>query len=125
MPDDLDVSEPLAGAELVARWGFVYDEPEERGGGYVAGEFLLRSDGMLLRRYGSSYTNKDGHRWQFSGWKVVSWWEGTADPELAIRELKRQGYDLNQPSPVPIDQGAAGSFLGVPDLVVHPGTTWV
>jgi hypothetical protein len=116
MPEDLDVSDPLAGAGLVARWGFVYDEPEERGGGYVAGEFLLRSDGVLLRRYGSSYTNKDGHRWQFSGWKVVSWWKGTADRELAIRELKRQGYDLNQPSPVAIDQGAAGPFPGVPDL---------
>ena len=47
--EELDVSDPLAGAGLVARWGLVYDEPEERGGGYVAGEFLLRSDGVLLR----------------------------------------------------------------------------
>lgn len=42
--------------------------------------------------------------------------EGTADPERAIRALKRQGYDLNKPSPVPIDEESAGPFPGVPDL---------
>ena len=47
---------------------------------------------------------------------VGRWWvEGTADPELAIRELKRQGYGLNQPSPVPIDQDR-WALPGVPDL---------
>jgi hypothetical protein len=49
-------------------------------------------------------------------WKVVSWWRGTADPERAIRALKRRGYDLNKPSPVPIDEESAGPFPGVPDL---------
>jgi hypothetical protein len=116
MAEDLDAGDPLAAAGLVARWGFVYDEPEERGGGYVSGEFLLRSDGVLLRRYGTSYTNKDGDTWRFSPWQVVSWWRGPADPERAIRTLKRQGYDLHQPSPVPIDEETAGPFPIVPDL---------
>jgi hypothetical protein len=116
MAEDPDAGDPLAAAGLVARWGFVYDEPEERGGGYVSGEFLLRSDGVLLRRYGTSYTNKDGSTWRFSPWKVVSWWRGTADPEQAIRTLKRQGYGLHQPSPVPIDEETAGPFPDLPDL---------
>lgn len=85
MPEDPDADDPLAAVGSVARWRFVHDEPEERGGGSVAGEFLLRSDGVLLRRYGYSYTNLDGYTWQFSDWKVVSWWRGTADPERAIR----------------------------------------
>jgi hypothetical protein len=42
MPEDPDADDPLAAVGLVARWRFVHDEPEERGGGYVAGEFLLR-----------------------------------------------------------------------------------
>jgi hypothetical protein len=69
MPEDPSAGDPLAAAGLVARWRFTYDEPEERGGGHVAGEFLLRSDGVLLRRYGYSYSNKDGYTWQFSRWK--------------------------------------------------------
>jgi hypothetical protein len=116
MPEDPSAGDPLAAAGLVARWRFAYDEPEERGGGHVAGEFLLRSDGVLLRRYGYSYSNKDGYTWQFSRWKVVNSWSGTADPKRAIRALKRQGYDLYQPSPVPIDEETVGPFPGVPDL---------
>jgi hypothetical protein len=116
MPEDPDADDPLAAVGPVARWRFVHDEPEERGGGFVAGEFLLRGDGVLLRRYGSTHTNKDGYTWRFSHWKVVSWWGDTADPERAIRALKRQGYDLYPPSPVPIDEEAAGPFPGVPDV---------
>jgi DNA-binding winged helix-turn-helix (wHTH) protein len=41
--------------------------------------------------------------------------EGTADPEQAIRTLKRQGYDLHQPSAVPVDKETAGPFPVVPD----------
>jgi hypothetical protein len=93
---------PLADAQVVGHWGFVYDEPDERGGGVVAGEFLLRSDDVLLRRYGSSRTGQEGTRWTFQPWDIVGWWQPSRrrpDPAAAIGTLKRRGYQLHQPSP--------------------------
>jgi hypothetical protein len=80
------------------------DEPE--GGGFVSGEFLLRADGVLLRRYGWSSLNVASNQttWRFHAWEPVSWWTGETSPAEAVRILKRHGYDLVQPSPVPIDK---------------------
>ena len=46
--------DPLGGQVIAGRWSFGYDMPDELGGGFVAGELLLRGDGVLLRRYGGS-----------------------------------------------------------------------
>jgi hypothetical protein len=40
---------PLQGAAIAGRWTFGYDMPDELGGGFVCGELLLRSDGVLFR----------------------------------------------------------------------------
>lgn len=106
---------PLGGAGLVAHWGFVYDMDEDAGGGFVSGEFLLRSDGVLLRRYGSNSYSKGYTSWRYGAWEPVSWWTGETELSAAIRLLKRHGYDLHRPSPVPIDKQTAGPYPGSPD----------
>jgi hypothetical protein len=52
--------------------------PDDLGGGFVCGELLLRSDGVLLRRYGGSY--RAGQiAWKYGPWDKVAWWTGEAD----------------------------------------------
>jgi hypothetical protein len=36
-------ADPLIGSATAGRWPFGYDMPDELGGGFVAGELLLRS----------------------------------------------------------------------------------
>ncbi|MQA13422.1 MAG: hypothetical protein GEV09_04385 [Pseudonocardiaceae bacterium] len=71
---------PLDGAEVVAHWGFVYDYDTDRGGGFVSGQFLLRSDGVLLWRMGGSSYHDGMSTWSFRAWEPVSWWPGETNP---------------------------------------------
>lgn len=105
----------LEGAAVVAHWGFVYDMPDDLGGGYVAGELLLRGDGVLLRRYGSAAYHDGQTTWRFRAWARVEWWPGESDPTAALRLLKGNGYGLHRPSPVRIEESVAGPFPGMPE----------
>jgi hypothetical protein len=92
-----------AGLTALRRWSWVFDWDEEYGSGFTSGEFLLRSDGVLLRRSGgSSYdpgTNET--TWMFTPWRIVKDWDGGIDACRVIRWLKGNHYDLAQPSPTP------------------------
>jgi hypothetical protein len=58
----LPPGDPLSGSAIAGRRSFGYDMPDDLGGGFVCGELLLRSDGVLLRRYGgSSLPRRAGH----------------------------------------------------------------
>ncbi|MPZ64135.1 MAG: hypothetical protein GEU83_00940 [Pseudonocardiaceae bacterium] len=102
--------DPLDGAELVAHWAFVYDCDEDRGGGFVSGQFLLRSDGVLLWRMGVSSYHDGMSTWSFRHWKPFPGWEGETDPDRALRAIKSMGYGLHEPGPTPIDADTAGPF---------------
>jgi hypothetical protein len=106
-------SDPLEGAELVAHWGFVFDMDDSEGGGFVSGELLLRSDGVLLRRYGTDYYSDGRTTWRYGPWTPMPRWTGESDPDEAMRLLKADGYGLCPPH-VPIDQQEAGPFPGMP-----------
>lgn len=110
--------DPLEGAELVAHWGFVYDIDDDAGGGFVSGEVLLRSDGVLLRRYGTSHSRDGQTTWRYGPWEPDRLWAGPTDAEGALRWLKARGYGLCRPN-VPIDRREAGPFPGLPDLAEY------
>jgi hypothetical protein len=76
----------------------------------------VRADGVPLRRYGSSFSGRSGTSWECGHWQAVLWWPGHVDLERAIAELRSRGYDLYEPSPVPIDQTTAGPFLSMPSV---------
>lgn len=114
----LDIDDPLQGGRLSAlrHWGFVWDYDDPDGpGGFVSGEFLLRSDGVLLRRYGYSSHGKDGTRRQFQPWQVKDAGAGTTVGQVS-RKLAGEGYGLYKPGPVPVDQRTGGPFPGPPAL---------
>ncbi|WP_433327921.1 hypothetical protein [Spirillospora sp. CA-294931] len=77
--------EGLGGRDLVARWGFVYDYPDDPPGGFVAGQLVLGRDGVLLRRYDGTTV-----------WQQVTWWPGEDDPRRAAGLLRRRGYQLRE-----------------------------
>ncbi len=91
----------LGDGEPVARWSFVYDYPEDDGGGFVSGEFLLRGDGVVLRRMGWSSTRAGTTTWSYGPWSPVPDWPAGTDPDRAARLLRDRGYHLGPPGPVP------------------------
>lgn len=111
---DLD-QDPLDGAGIAGHWEYAYDIDSEDGGGFSSGEFLLRTDGQLLRRAGGSIYGDDGTRWRFDPWEPAGVWPDGIDPQEVIDTLKGRGYSLSQPSPVPYDQRTAGPFPGPPE----------
>lgn len=64
----LPQADPLSGSAIAGRWSFGYDMPDQLGGGFVAGELLLRSDGVLLRRYGGSSYRAGQVTWKYGPW---------------------------------------------------------
>src|ERR1022692_5324546 len=64
----LPQGDPLHGAAVAGRWSFGYDMPDDLGGGFVCGELLLRSDGILLRRYGGSSYRAGQITWKYGPW---------------------------------------------------------
>jgi hypothetical protein len=115
----LPPGDPLQGAAVAGRWSFGYDMPDDLGGGFVSGELLLRTDGVLLRRYGGSSYRAGQITWQFKPWEPVTWWSGETDPRYAVAILKGRGYDLCEPDPVPIDQPRFGPVPGRPTAGKH------
>ena len=98
-------------AEHVAHWGWVYDYDDDAGGGFASGEFLLRGDGVLLRRYVISRYREGQTTYQCRPWEPVVWWEGETDPAAALQLLKGHGYGLCRAN-VPVDADEA-SFPGL------------
>ena len=76
----LSQADPLSGSAIVGRWSFGYDMPDELGGGFVSGELLLRTDGILLRRYGGSSHRARQVTWKYGPWDEVTWWTGETNP---------------------------------------------
>jgi len=106
---------PLGGFELVARWDFAYDYLDT----WATGEFLLRSDGTLLRRSGGSSYARGQTSYKFGEWEPVSWWDSTCNADAAILRLKAKGYVLATPGPTSIDNSVAGPFPGTPGLAQY------
>ena len=73
-------------------------------GGFVTGEFLLRSDGMAFMRVGGAKGTSE-QTWHFStDWSPVTSWEPETDVQRAIRMLKHRRYDIqNKRSNVAVD----------------------
>lgn len=48
----MSIQDPLEGDHfsVLRHWGFVWDYNDDEIGGFASGEFLLRSDGVLLKR---------------------------------------------------------------------------
>ncbi|HEU4866125.1 MAG TPA: hypothetical protein VFV09_00215 [Actinomycetota bacterium] len=108
--------DPLEGGRfsVLRHWGFVWDYNDDEIGGFASGEFLLRSDGVLLKRMGYSIGAGDNLRWKFMGWEVRDAGAGTEVAKVSAK-LKGEGYGLFKPSPVPITERTGGPFPGVPD----------
>lgn len=115
----MSIEDPLESGRhrALRHWGFVWDYNDDDGpGGFVSGQFLLRSDGALLRRYGTSISSfRTGTRWEYRPWEVVDAEAGTDVGKVATK-LRNQGYDLLKPDPVPIGESTAGPFPGLPGL---------
>lgn len=77
------LNEPYA-----AHWLFGADMPDELGGGFVAGQLLLRTDGTLLRRYSSGGPD-------YGPWDTVPGWTPQPNVERAAAALHYNGYDLH------------------------------
>jgi hypothetical protein len=89
------MNNPLGEHSELGRWIFVYDyDSDEMGGGFVTGEFLLRSDGMAFVRMGGS-TGTSVQTWRFTTeWSPVRNWELETDVQRAVGELKRRKYGI-------------------------------
>src|SRR5207244_507974 len=98
----------LVGEVALRYWGYVYDFDEDWGG-FAAGECLLRANGELLRRAGTSSSANGQTMWRFGAWESVEGWRST-DVRGCAAWLRSRGYDLFEPSPVAIDQREAGPF---------------
>ena len=110
----LPQGDPLNGPAIAGRWSFGYDMPDDLDGGFVCGELLLRSDGVLLRRYGGSSYHAGQITWRYGPWDQVSWWTGETGPQQAVALLKSRGYDLLKHDQVPIDKSTFGPVPGSP-----------
>jgi hypothetical protein len=113
----LNNDDPLEGGRLsvLRHWGFVWDYNDDEVGGFASGEFLLRSDGVLLKRMGYSIGAGDHMRWKFMGWEIRDAEAGTEVAKVSAK-LLGEGYGLYKPSPVPITESNGGPFPGHPDL---------
>lgn len=111
---------PLTGdTAAVRRWAFVYDDDDDLGlgfSGFVSGEFLLRSDGALLRRRGGSRISADGTWYRYGPWTTESKWDGGADARACAAWLRGRRYGLYEPAPIDVSEREAGPFPGVPAL---------
>ena len=109
------MNNPLGEYSELGRWIFVYDYDDDRGGGFVTGEFLLRSDGVAFRRMGYA-TGSSVQSWKFLGeWTEVAAWTPQTDVPLAIRALKGLGYgihDKHSNVPIDADQGEPFDYDG-------------
>lgn len=113
-PDGPTGDNPLVGDMVtVQRWSFARDD--ERGG-VVSGEFLLRSDGILLRRMGGSRYGAEGTTYHYGPWTIESAWDGGAHARACAAWLKGRWYDLYEPNPIGVSERAAGPFPGMPPL---------
>lgn len=111
-----------AGVELVHRWGYLLDNlPEEIGGGLSAGEFLLRSDGVLLRRSVTSEFFQGQTTWRARPWSEFHRFPAGTGRSQARAWLIGHGYDLGNPSPVAINEDVAGPYPGLPELFQERG----
>lgn len=113
----MTIGDPLDGGRLSAirRWGFVWDYNDDEVGGFASGEFLLRSDGVLLKRMGYTIGAGDDMRWKFMSWEVKDAGAGT-DVGRVSAKLIAEGYGLYKPSPVPVADSTGGPYPGYPDL---------
>jgi hypothetical protein len=97
---DTTSPDPLGGSGVAAYWIYGFDMPDEAGGGFVTGELLLRTDGVLLRRPTLYTTAAGGLKPGFGPWEEVPWWKtDVTDPERAARILHYRGYDLHKREP--------------------------
>jgi len=111
-----------AGVALVHRWSYLLDNlPEEIGGGFSAGEFLLRSDGVLLRRSVTSEYFRGRTTWRARPWSEFHRFPAGTGQSQARAWLIERGYDLGDPSPVAVNEDVAGPFPGMPDLFQKGG----
>ena len=116
------------GTRVVYHWGYLLDDlPEEVGGGFVTGEFLLRSDGALLQRAVWDSYSKGATTWEAGEWTVYKQFPpGTGQGQVQPM-LRGKGYQLGRPTPVPVDQdferplpGSAGESRGASDVGEGP-----
>ena len=107
---------PLTGDTVaVRRWAFVYDnDDDDFGGGFVSGEFLLRSDGVLLRRMGGSRTAAVGTTYHYGPWRVDGRWTDGVDATACAASLRGWRYGLYEPAPIGVSEREVGPFPGVP-----------
>lgn len=110
----MSIEDPLDGGSfsVLRHWGFVWDYNDDEIGGFASGEFLLRSDGALLKRMGYSIGAGDDMRWKFMGWDA----EAGTEVATVSAKLIAAGYGLYKPSPVPINESTGGPYPGFPDL---------
>lgn len=105
------------GVDLVYRWQFLLDNlPEWIGGGFSVGEFLLRSDGVLLRRSVTSSFSHGQTTWRAGQWSEFHRFTPVTGRPEAEAWLVALGYELGDPSPVPVDSDVAGPYPGIPPL---------
>ena len=104
--------DPLDGHQIVARWSFQMDMDFA----ISSGEFLLRSDGTLLRRSASSVFQDDLMTWEFGQWEPLWGWVPASDAESAFVALRARGYELGVGYQGPIESSVAGPFPGWPEL---------
>ncbi|MGC2485054.1 MAG: hypothetical protein WA359_02275 [Acidimicrobiales bacterium] len=108
------VINPLAnGGFQLVHCGWVYDNSDDVGG-FTAGEFLLRDDGALFIRVGSSTYDHGQTRYWFDRWVLDDRWEARGDSESCLVWMRSRGYSLYDPGPVSIDESEAGPFSGMP-----------
>ncbi|MGC1237608.1 MAG: hypothetical protein WA860_02345 [Acidimicrobiales bacterium] len=113
------VIDPLANGECaLVHCGWVYDSSDDAGG-FSAGEFLLRDDGALFTRIGSSTYEHGQTIYRFRPWVLDGRYEGQRDTESCLAWMRSRGYSLYEPGPVPIDKSEAGPFSGIPSAP-HP-----
>lgn len=114
MTEPTKVINPLANGGLqLVHCGWVYDNGDDVGG-FTAGEFLLRDDGALFTRTGSSTYDLGRTRYWFDGWVLDNRWQGRGESESCLAWMRSRGYSLFELGPVPIDKSEAGPFLGIP-----------
>lgn len=105
-----------SGVHVIYRWGFFLDDlPDWIGGGFSSGEFLLRSDGILLRRSVSDSYSRNQTTWHAGPWSVFHRFAPRTGQGQARSWLPSLEYELGSPTPVAIDQDAAGPYPGLPE----------
>lgn len=94
--------------------GYVLDDlPEEIGGGFASGEFLLRSDGALFERGVTDSYSKGATTWEAGPWRIHRQFPpGTREGQVR-QWFRARHYQLGGPTPVPIGLDSAGPFPGL------------